>query len=244
MSEYFDIHSHILPGLDDGPQDLKTSKQMLYKAYESGIRHIIATPHFREQRFTKSVAEVKASYEQVKDLIKEEGLNINLYLGNEIYYSSNTSSLLLNNEVLTMAGSDYVLLEFSSASPYQYIKSGIQNIIMSGYLPILAHFERYDSIVSNWNHIEEIYDMGVCIQINASTITGPFLNKHTKLAKKLLKYDMVDFIATDSHNLDSRSPSLTDCKSYINKKYGNDLLNKLLYINPSKLINNKEIKNI
>ncbi len=244
MSEYFDIHSHILPGLDDGPLDLKTSKQMLYKAYDSGVGNIIATPHFREQRFTTSVAENKAAYKQVKDLIKEEGLDINLYLGNEIYYSSNTSKLLLDKEVLTMAGSDYVLLEFSPSSPYQYIKSGVQDIIMSGYIPILAHFERYNNIVSSWNHIEEIYDMGVCIQINASTITGSFLNKHTKLAKKLLKYDMVDFIATDSHNLDSRSPSLTDCINYIRKKYGNDLLNKLLYINPSKLINNEEIKNI
>ncbi|NLJ89823.1 MAG: hypothetical protein GX323_02900 [Clostridiales bacterium] len=241
MPDYFDIHSHILPGLDDGAKTADDTRQMLYKAYESGIRNIIATPHFREERFTSSVSKNMAAYERVKELIEEEGLDINLYLGNELYYSSNISNLLLNNEVLTMAGSDYVLIEFSPSTPYQNIKSGLQNIIMSGYWPILAHFERYDNIVSNRGRIEEIYNMGVCIQINASTITGPIFNKRTKLAKKLLKYNMVDFIATDSHNSDSRSPDLSNCIAYISKKYGNNLLNKLLYVNPSKIINNEEL---
>lgn len=210
-------------------------------AYDDGVRNIIATPHFREERFTSTVQENIAVYEEVKELILKLGLDIRLYLGNEIFYSSNTSTLLLNKEVLTMADSDYVLLEFSPSSPYQYIKSALQNIIMSGYWPIMAHFERYNNIVDNWDNIKEIYDMGVCIQINTSTITGAIFNKHTKLAKKLLKYEMVDFIATDSHNLDSRSPNLAECISFISKKYGQDLVDKLLYTNPRKIINNEEI---
>lgn len=140
-----------------------------------------------------------------------------------------------------MAGSDYVLLEFLPKTDYQYIKSALQTIIMSGFWPILAHFERYVNIVNNWNHIDEILHMGVCIQVNASTITGPSLNKSTRLVRRLLKYDIIDFIATDTHNDSSRPPNLSDCVEYINKKYGRDYVDKLLYENPMRLINNEEI---
>ena len=241
MSDFFDIHSHLLPGLDDGARTIEDSKRMLHIAYSEGIRNIIVTPHFREEMFMSSLDEINSAYYEVKQLIVNEGLDINLYLGQEIYYSSNTSTLLLDKKILTMAGSDYVLLEFSPNTAYQYIKSALQNTIMSGFWPILAHFERYDNIVSNWNNIEEIINMGVCVQVNASTITGSPLSKHTRLAKKLLKYDMVDFIATDSHNDRSRDPRLNDCVTYIDKKYGRSYTNKLLYENPMKLVNNESI---
>lgn len=241
MSGYFDIHSHILPGLDDGAKSLDDSKEMLYIAYDNGINHIIATPHYRENRFTSGIEEIQGAYNQVKDLIAREGLDISLYLGNEIYYSHDTSSLLIDGKILTMADSDYVLLEFSPASSYPYIKTALSNIIMSGYWPILAHFERYDNLVYNWEYIDEIINMGVLIQINSSTITGSVLAKPTRLVKKLLKYDLVDFIATDTHNNSNRAPSLEPCITYLGKKYGQDLVNKLLYINPMKIINNEYI---
>ena len=239
MSEYFDIHSHILPGLDDGAKNLEQTKKMLHNAYDDGIGHIIATPHFRENMFVSTKEEIKKAYKEVQELITSEGLDITLYLGNEIFYSSNTSTLLLDNELLTMADSDYVLLEFSPSSPYHYIKAGLQTVIMSGYIPILAHFERYANIVNNWTYIEEVFDIGVYIQINTSTITGPMFNKSTRLAKQLLKYDMVHFIASDSHNDDSRSSNLSECITYLRKKYGQGLVDKLLYHNPNMIINNE-----
>ena len=241
MNEYFDIHSHILPGLDDGAKNIEDSKQMLYTAYNNGIRHIIATPHFHEERFTSTLEEIRTSYEQVKRLIIDLGLDINLYLGQEIYYSSNTPSLLLEHKILTMADSDYVLLEFSTKATFQYIKSALQTIIMSGYIPILAHFERYDDIVSDWNHIDEIFDMGIYIQVNASTITGSIRHKPTRLVRKLLKYDMVHFMATDTHNNGTRPPNLQECINYLDKKYGQAHVDRLLHTNPSKIINNEEI---
>lgn len=241
MSDFFDIHSHILPGIDDGARSLEDTKKILHLAYSQGIRHIIATPHFREERFMSTLDEISLAFQEVEQLIISEGLDINLYLGQEIYFTSNTAPLLLEGEILTMADSNYVLLEFSPRTEYGYIKSGLQSVIMSGFWPILAHFERYDNLVSDWNHIDEIVNMGVGIQLNASTVTGSVFSKHTRLARKLLKYDIVDFIATDTHNYDSRGPKLNDCVIYIEKKHGKDRVNRLLYENPMKLINNEGI---
>lgn len=241
MDGYFDIHSHVLPGIDDGAKNIEESKKMLYTAYENGIRNIIATPHYREGRYTASKEEINLAFKDVNELIQDEGLDITLYLGNEIYYNHNISSLLLNNKIFTMAGSNYVLLEFSPMISYQDMRMALQDIIMSGYWPILAHFERYINVNNKDSNIDEIYNMGVCIQVNASTITGSIFSKSGKLAKKLLKYDMIDFIATDSHNNNIRAPKLNDTVGYLKKKYGQDLVDKLLYVNPMKIINNEEI---
>lgn len=241
MSEYFDIHSHILPSIDDGAINLDHSKKMLHMAYEHGIRHIIATPHFREGMFTSSKEEICLAFNEVSKLIESEGLDITLYLGSEIYYSHNICSKLLTNEIHTMADSNYVLVEFNPGESYTYIRNALQDLIMNGYWPILAHFERYVNIVNKEEHIDEVYKMGVCIQINASTITGPLLSKPTRLVRKLLKYDMVHFIATDTHNTKARAPLLKDCIDYLHNKYGQEYVNILLYINPMKIINNQQI---
>lgn len=214
-------------------------------AYEEGIRHIIATPHFREDRFTSSKEDILLAYKKTKKLIIEEGLDISLHLGNEIFFSHNVSELLINKDIFTMADSDYVLIEFSPSSSYQYIKSALQTLIMNGYFPILAHFERYNNIINNWSYIDGLYDMGIYFQVNASTITGPITKKPARFARKLLKYNMIHFIATDTHNdsngYSSRTPTINKCVSYLQKNYGQDLLNMLLHFNPSKIITNDEV---
>lgn len=234
-----------MPGLDDGASNLEETKNMLHMAYNEGIRHIIATPHFREERFTSSKHDINLAYKKTKELILQEGLDINLYLGNEIYFSHNVSELLISNNIYTMAGSDYVLVEFSPSSSYQYIKSALQTLIMNGYFPILAHFERYNNIVNNWSYIDELYDMGIYFQVNASTITGAITKKPTRFVRKLLKYNMIHFIATDTHNdsngYSSRTPTINKCVSYLQKSYGQDLVNMLLHFNPSKIITNDEV---
>ena len=214
-------------------------------AYKDGIRHIIATPHFREGRFTSSKEDILLAYKKTKELIIEEGLDISLHLGNEIFFIHNVSELLINKDIFTMADSDYVLIEFSPSSSYQYIKSALQTLIMNGYFPILAHFERYNNIIDNWNYIDEFYDMGVYFQVNASTITGSITKKPARFARKLLKYNLIDFIATDTHNdsngYSSRTPTVNKCVSYLQKNYGQDLVDRLLHINPSKIISNDEV---
>ena len=214
-------------------------------AYKDGIRHIIATPHFREGRFTSSKEDILLAYKKTKELIIEEGLDISLHLGNEIFFSHNVSELLINKDIFTMADSDYVLIEFSPSSSYQYIKSALQTLIMNGYFPILAHFERYNNIIDNWNYIDEFYDMGVYFQVNASTITGSITKKPARFARKLLKYNLIHFIATDSHNdsngHSSRTPTIDKCVAYLQKSYGQDLVNMLLHFNPSKIITNDEV---
>ena len=241
MSGYFDIHSHILPALDDGSTSLEETKRMLQISYHEGIRNIIATPHFRQGRFLSTKDEIKKAYKEVQKMIQEENMDINLYYGNEIYYSHDVADLLLNKEIYTLANTDYVLVEFSTVATFNEIKSGLQDLIMNGFCPIIAHFERYKNLQNKWGQVEEIIDMGAYIQVNSSSFIGGKDRNRLKFAKKLLKYNMIHFIAADAHGETKRPPSFMPCLSMIQKKYGEERVNHIIKINPSKLINNEII---
>lgn len=241
MFGYFDIHSHILPNLDDGSTSLEETKKMLQISYKEGIDNIIATPHFRLGRFLSTKDEIKEAYNKVQQMIQEENLSINLYYGNEIYYSHDIADLLLNKQIYTLANTDYVLVEFSTLATFNEIKSGLQDLIMNGFWPIIAHFERYKNIYNKWRQIEEIIGIGAYIQVNSSSFFGGKDRSRLKFVKKLLKYNMIHFIAADAHGETKRPPTFRTSLSMIQKKYGEERVNTIMKINPRKLINNEII---
>lgn len=241
MLGYFDIHSHILPGIDDGAQSLTETVKMLHIAHKEGIRSIITTPHFHEGRFRISKKQIREALHKVEQAIKDENLDISLYLGNEIYYSQSSLELLIKKQIFTLAESNYVLVEFSPMAPFQYIKSGLQSFVLNGYWPILAHVERYKSVAKDIDRVYDLIELGGYIQVNAGTVAGDLGRKNQRIVKKLLKNNTVHFIGTDSHSERSRAPRMEKSISYIRKKFGEDMVKELFYINPKKIIENKYI---
>ncbi|MDI9509611.1 MAG: hypothetical protein QM217_07345 [Bacillota bacterium] len=241
MEEYVDIHCHILPGIDDGSSNMEETLQMIEVAYNDGIRTIITTPHYHEGRFKNKVAEYEAALNDVKRQVKDKYPDLNLYLGCEIYYSHECIDLLDKQELPTMAGSRYILLEFSPGKEYSYIKKSLQKCLFAGYLPILAHVERYKSIEQDIDLVEDLINMGAYIQVNANSIIGKSGGRSKKFTRNLLQRDMVHFIGTDSHNMNSRSPSIKKCVNHINKRYGTTYLEKWLVDNPRKILNKEYI---
>lgn len=241
MKGFIDIHSHILPGVDDGSDSYGTSIKMLKCAADNGIAGIILTPHNKPGHRNRDFSRTEVKFKELKDLVSHENINIDLYIGNELYYRNGLLEEIRDGMAGTMAGSHYVLVEFSPLESYDYIRNGLYSLLMGGYSPIAAHVERYQNVCAKGVRIDELIEMGCYIQINAGSIMGSFGAKTRRIARKMLKQHQVHFVATDAHDLGKRAPYLSDCADYISKKYGGDYARKLLCENPLCVIRDEEI---
>lgn len=236
-----DIHNHILPGVDDGSKNMEQTIQMLQIAYKEGIDCIIATPHYKINRQNADIEELKGKLLLVRDEAKKINENFDIKLGNEIYYSNTIFEHLNEGKALTLAGTRYVLVEFSTTESYQNIKQGLHQLLMNGYLPILAHVERYDCLFHNYEGIYKLIGLGAYMQMNISSTNGKIWNKNTRFCRKLIKYGLVHLLATDTHSDTERSPTMKKGISILQKKFKKATVNRLLLENPAKLLQNKYI---
>lgn len=220
MESYIDIHSHILPGLDDGAEDFEMSLRMLQQAAAGHIGEMILTPHYKPMRRNLPPEKIRKVFRELEERKEAAGLPIQLHLGSEIYYSSEVIPALREGRALTMAGTPYVLTEFSPREDHAYIRDAVYSLLSEGYCPILAHAERYGNLMVKKARVEELYDMGCCIQVNAASITGDNGWESRQDVKWLLRREYVHFVATDGHDDRKRTPKLKEAAAYVAKKYG------------------------
>lgn len=235
MGHVTDLHCHILYGVDDGSKSLEESLAMLKMEYENGVRTIILTPHHHKGRMDKSVDILKERFEIIK---KENKYNIDLYLGSELFSDSSLVDELNDGLALTMNNTRYVLVEFYPSTPYKEIEAQFRSLLMSGYRPIIAHIERYDCFIKDPYLVEDLKDLGVKVQINATSLNN-FSQK--RFIKKLLKYELVDFIGSDAHNTTSRSPNMAKYIEYIRKKTSEEYFNDITNNNALKIIHGEDV---
>lgn len=240
-SEFTDIHCHILPGLDDGACSFDEAESMLRTAFEEGIRRIIATPHNYATRKSASAGSIKECVQRMNLYAKECNIPISLYYGNEVYYRSGIADLLEKGEILTLAESRYVLVEFDPGVDFSYLRDGMGELLRYGYFPILAHAERYDCLYEKKTRIQELRNSGIYFQVNASSCLQGFLSEDSKRLKLLRKENSIHFIGTDAHSNRTRSPRIKQCASYLYKKLGEEQIQKIFFTNPEAIIQNKRI---
>lgn len=232
MKDLIDIHSHILPGVDDGSDSYETSIRMLGRAAKDGISGMILTPHNKPGRRHISFSKLSEKLEKLRNMMRERNIDIDLYIGNELYYRSGILEELQDGTAVTLADSHYVLVEFNPLENYDYIRNGIYSLLMDGYYPILAHVERYRNVCGGNGRVDELVEMGCYIQANAASVMGQTGWGTKRFLGNLLKRRQVHFIATDAHDPVKRAPCLAECACYIGKKYGGDYGRKLFYENP------------
>lgn len=238
-----DIHSHILPFLDDGAKSVEQAVSMLKIAKEEGITSIITTPHYYGFRKSMPPEKIQESIDQMQAEISEKGIDITLYAGNEIYYRQDVEEELEKGLINTLAGSRYVLVEFHPGEDYHYINLGLTNLIRYGYRPILAHVERYENLFNKKERIWNIQNSGVQIQINASSVVAKgFGNEYRKRAMWLLKEHIADYVATDSHSDGQRAPKIKECENILQKKAGNIYTQELLGENAQRILQSSNRK--
>lgn len=239
--KYTDIHIHVIPGVDDGSRDPDMSMEMLRYAYAEGIGRMIVTPHNKPMHHNAGREKIEQLIQLLETRMRQEGIAIELYPGNELYYREELAERIEQGRALTMAGSKYVLIEFMPSDGWEYIRDGVNNMLMAGYRPILAHIERYQEVCRDIERAVRLHEMGCYIQVNTASLMGRYGMGIKGYIKKLLKQQLVDFVATDAHNAANRAPDMDKCAEYIARKYGGDYLRKLLVENPERVIRDEYI---
>ncbi len=235
-----DIHCHILPGIDDGAKNLKEAKEMLSLAQSDGIRNIICTPHYHIGRVKASAEDCMQAFEELTAYAEEKFPELTLYLGQEIYYYSETLEKLERGELLTLADTDYILLEYSHTTQYEEIRDSISDAYGAGFLPVIAHIERYPCMADP-DKVKRLVRSGAYIQVNAETLLLPFTNRLRRFAFKMIKEDLVHFIASDAHSAETRKPELSEAYRLVEKKFGSEIAERIFLENPQLLLENKEL---
>ncbi len=234
---YCDVHCHILPGLDDGAKSMEQAMEMISISVDNGISDIILTPHYKIDRCEHSKEKILERIQELEINVKQKNSDVKLYAGTELMYSEDCISLLEQEKILTLNGTKVLLVEFHPSDNIKYIKESLYKIICAGYNPLLAHIERYENLVGEYDDIEDVIEQGTYIQVNASSVIGKHGMKIKKFIKMLMKYDMLHFIGTDAHNTSDRAPHIGECAKYIEKKFGKEYRDELLINNPAKYLN-------
>lgn len=242
MRGYVDMHCHVLPGIDDGSANMQETLRMVQTAYKEGIRAMIVTPHYHPRRGMADAAIVKDTLRHVQSEVRKIMQDMTLYPGNEIYYRQDARELLRDGTLLTLAGSDYVLVEFSMGSvTARQIEEAVRELQMGGYLPVIAHIERYDRLLGDVDAAVQLVEMGAYIQVNASSVTGELGGNRKRYIRKLIKNDCVHFIGTDAHDMGARAPLMKKCAAYLMRKFDAEVCETLLSVNPYLVLQNEMI---
>jgi protein-tyrosine phosphatase len=221
-----DIHTHIIPFIDDGSSSIEHSLAMIDEAIHQGITDIICTPHYRKNIFIANVEDIKEKYQMIKDRTKDK--TIRLFLGQEIYCNkiNEVIEMVNNGTVITLNNSKYILLEFSYTN-----KIDISEIVyvtsLKGYIPIIAHTERYHYL--DVEAVKEIKNSGGFIQINASSLMGKEGIRQRKFVFTLFREKLVDFVASDIH--EKRKNWMSKAYRLVVKKFGQDYGQKVFFEN-------------
>lgn len=233
--KYIDIHNHTLFGVDDGPNHIQESIEMLRDASLQGIREIILTPHYRHRMFWYELDEIERNFARLKMQVEEKQINVRLYLGCEYHVDSDILDHIQGGRVHTLADTEYVLTEYSHSSGYSDMKRYTHDLIAAGYQPVIAHIERYECIAKNPQLAGELSEMGALIQINADSTLGIDGKYLAKVCRKLLKLGIADIVASDAHGIRERMNHMNECFQYVNKKFGEQYATDLFYNNPKRI---------
>ena len=233
-----DFHSHILPGIDDGSRSIEQTIRMLKEAKEAGFTKIISTSHYIEGYYESDEAERTELLNEVQKNIS----GIELYLGNEIYITNNMINLIQNKKASTINNSKYVLFEFPLSAKSMNDKEVVYRLIENGFVPVIAHPERYSYVQDNPEYIEELAEMGALFQANYGSIIGMYGKKAEKTLKKLLKNDLIRFFGSDSHRIDKVYTKMPKILKKLHKFLSDEEIEEFTVINPQKVLNNEDIE--
>ena len=201
-----DLHSHILPGIDDGSPDIETSLQLIRGIHALGIRKTIATPHIISDLYRNTPAIINAALAEVKLACEAENIDIEISAAAEYMLDDYFLDLLRQPEPLLTIHKNYILTEQSFATPTENLHQIAFEIITLGYKPIMAHPERYHFYHQNYDAYSKLKDMGFLLQVNLLSLAGYYGKPVCKAAKYLLNNNLADLVGSDMHhdrNLDA-----------------------------------------
>ena len=235
-SDFYDIHCHIIHGVDDGSDSLETSLAMLKKAEEEGITHIIATPHFKANKKNASVETIDEKIKEIREEAKKQGINVELYHGNEVMFFSDFEEVFHEHKFTSLNNSGYLLTEFYPDDDFTRIRQGVETIGGMGLIPVVAHVERYIALRKDISKVEMLADYGALLSVNVASVMGENGFKVKWFVRKLLKRKLVSFVCTDAHDTSKYPIDYKKCADYLYSKYDEKYVDGIVRLNAAGLI--------
>jgi protein-tyrosine phosphatase len=218
-----DIHSHILPGIDDGAKTLEDSMDMARKAVSEGIHTIIATPHHKNGKYNNKKSDILPIVEEVKNRLKDEKIPLEVLPGQECrIYGEILEDYRKGSVTPLNLVSQYLFIEFPSNSVPRYADKLLYDIQVEGLTPVIVHPERNAELIERPDKLYRLVKNGAVTQLTASSLTGYFGKNIQKFSQQMIEANLTHFIASDAHNIHNRSFKMEEAMDYIEKKYGID----------------------
>lgn len=233
-----DIHSHILNNIDDGSKDIEMSINMLKKSELSGTTDIIATPHFMRGRFEVEYNEVLNRVENLKKISRDNNIDINIYAGQEVYYSRNILEYYSDKMIGTINNTRYMLIELPMLEfDINEVINNIYELQIRGITPIIAHPERYKPFIKKPSMINALIKEGMLFQLNAGSIAGDFGKDVKKTATKYLEHNIYSFIGSDAHRDRGRDTDMREALNILEEHKKEEFIN-----NGRVILENKDVE--
>ncbi len=233
-----DIHTHILPGIDDGAKDLTESLALLKLAESDGITHMVATPHIHVGRFNNATAQIKNDLESLKREAHKEGINVKLAAAAEVRLDVELMAMVMANKlpfIGKIADKSVLLLELPHSHMPQGYDKFIQWLAKQNIRVIIPHPERNRDIQSNLYYIQHLNQLGCDFQLTASSIEGEWGESAQTIALQMLQDGLVNYVASDAHSVKRRPPILSQARKTVAQLLGEERATALFVTNPLQL---------
>lgn len=235
-----DMHSHILPNIDDGARSIEETLNLMKEAEEAGFEAIISTSHYMEGYYETDTLEREVWIKLIYEKLQQDS-ELKLYLGNEIFLSENIISLLEQGKASTINDTSYVLFEMPlNVEPFN-LYNVMYEMMQYKIVPILAHPERYTFVQQDPELIYDLIEKGVLMQANYASIIGYYGKKAQMMVQKFLENNMIHFLGSDVHRANTIYPKIPQILTKIAEIVGEQKLEELTTINPKLVLQNKRI---
>lgn len=233
-----DIHSHIIPGIDDGSKNMEMTLEMLKNVESEGVREIVATPHYLLEYGEATIEEVKEHVNKINAILEKEKINLKIYSGQEVYFTEKIIEDYIEGNIGTINDSRYMLIELPMQRFDKNTFEYLYELQVKDIVPIIAHPERYKFFIEKPSFINDFINEGYLFQVNAGSIEGRFGENVKKTVNIFFDNSIYSFIGSDAHNNTNRNTGLKNALTLIKKDKNIDIFKN----NSKKILKNEKIE--
>lgn len=236
-----DVHSHIVFGVDDGAKTIEDSIEMLKEAQKAGFTDVILTPHYIEGCYEVEMTTILEKIERIKEQLEKEKIPIQIYVGNEMYITSDIMTLMDTKKASTLNQTRYVLFELPMNTECVNLTEVVYQILSAGKIPIMAHPERYSWVQKDPNKLIPLIEDGVLLQANYGSVLGQYGKTCKETVKILLEHQMIHLLGSDVHRPNHIYLKIEEAMHIIQKWIGEEAYTYLSTVNAQKVLQDEVI---
>lgn len=235
--KFLDVHTHVLPGVDDGARNMEESLEMLRNAAASHVAAVVATPHCNVPPgwLNYNSADFRGRFLRLREKAKEAGIPVQIIAGAEVRVTEDLPILIREGQVLTINGGNYILVEFMTWAGLEYCNEHLSEILSRGLIPLVAHPERYSAVQKRPSAVGTWLDMGCHVQLTSGSLLGKFGGDARRCSEYLLRNDLVACVASDAHSPTWRTNYLMDAYDHLCVNYSKAYAQAVMWETPLRI---------